>query len=417
MSRNRKHGQVTLSVVVPCYDEQATLRACVERLLDIRDAQLALEIIIVDDGSSDESPLIAEALASAHGEVRVLRHRKNAGKGAALRTGFAAASGDFVAVQDADLEYDARDLKRLLDPLRDGVADVVFGSRFLSHGAHRVLYFWHSLGNAFLTLVSNLFTDLNLTDIETCYKVFRREVVQSIEIEENRFGVEPEIVAKVAHLRLRIYEMGISYRGRTYAEGKKIGVGDGIRALYAILRYNAHRAPLPVQFLLYVLIGGVAAAANLALFLALYHAGEPVHVAAPIAFATAAGINYALCILLLFRRNARWSTPTEALVYVSLVLGVGLLDLLITSGLLSALGPALAKSAATLCGLAFNFAGRKYFVFYEPSSGPWAPQAPLAARARGSERQPVQKKAEAGDASAFNYHQRRVWRRNTIQTK
>jgi glycosyltransferase involved in cell wall biosynthesis len=407
MSRNAEHEQVTLSVVVPCYDEQATLGLCIEGLLDIRDERLALEIIIVDDGSSDDSAAIAETLASMHGEVRLVRHQENFGKGAALRTGFAAATGDFVAVQDADLEYEPHDLTRLLEPLRDGVADVVFGSRFLSYGAHRVLYFWHSLGNAFLTLVSNIFTDLNLTDMETCYKVFRREVIQSIEIEENRFGVEPEVVAKVAHMRVRIYEMGISYRGRTYAEGKKIGFKDGMRALYAIFRYNAHRAPLPVQFLLYLFIGGVAAVANLTLFLALYHAGQPVHVAAPIAFVVAATINYFLCILLLFRHKAQWSTPKEVLIYVSLVLGVAVLDLVITKALLVAgAGPAAAKIVAILCGLALNFAGRKYFVFYEPSSGPWAPQSPGSVpRPSGSKshQRPhaAQKKAEAGDASAF----------------
>jgi glycosyltransferase involved in cell wall biosynthesis len=374
MSRNREHRKVTLSVVVPCYNEQATLARCVERLLDIRDERLALEIIIVDDGSRDDSVAIAKALASTHAEVRLTRHRENSGKGAALRTGFAEASGDFVAVQDADLEYEPQDLKRLIEPLRDGVADVVFGSRFLSQGPHRVLYFWHRLGNAFLTLVSNVFTDLNLTDMETCYKVFRREIIQAVDIKENRFGVEPEIVAKVAHMRVRIYEMGIAYHGRTYAEGKKIGTRDGFRALYAILRYNAYRAPVPVQFLLYLFIGGVAAGANLILFLVLYHAGQPVHVAAPAAFAIAATVNYLLCILLLFRHQAQWSTPKEALVYISLVIGVAALDLAITKGLMAfGAGPAAAKTIAIACGLTLNFAGRKYFVFYEPSSGPWAP--------------------------------------------
>ena len=417
MIRSVQQDRTVLSVVVPCYDEQATLAACVERLLEIRDERLALEIIIVDDGSRDDSAAIAESLASTHREVRLIRHQKNSGKGAALRTGFTVASGDFVAVQDADLEYEPQDLKRLLEPLKDGVADVVFGSRFLSYGAHRVLYFWHSLGNAFLTLVSNIFTDLNLTDMETCYKVFRRDVIQSIEIEEDRFGVEPELVAKVAHKRLRIYEMGVAYHGRTYEEGKKIGFRDGVRALYAIFRYNAYRAPLPAQFLLYLFIGGVAATANLTLFLLLHHAGQPVHVAAPVAFAVAATLNYFLCILLLFRHNAQWTTPKEVLIYVSLVVCVAMLDLGITKGLLVAgVGPAAAKIVAILCGLALNFTGRKYFVFYEPSSGPWAPQSPELGTGPDSSRS-GEKKAEAGDASAFNNHQRRVWRRNTIQKK
>lgn len=375
MSRYRHLEHATLSVVVPCYNEQATLGSCIQGLLEIQDANLTLEIIVVDDGSSDDSIAVAQALCAGHQEVRLLEHEKNMGKGAALRTGFAQATGDFVAVQDADLEYDPQDLKRLLEPLRGGVADVVFGSRFLSHGAHRVLYFWHSLGNSFLTLISNIFTDLNLTDMESCYKVFRREIIQSFEIEENRFGVEPEVVAKVAQMRVRIYEMGISYHGRTYAEGKKIGARDGFRALYAILRYNAHKAPLPVQFLLYLFIGGIAAAANLGIFMALFHAGYAVHAAAPAAFVIAATINYFLCILLLFRHNAQWTTWKEVAVYLALVFGVAVLDLVITKGLLVAgAGPAAAKSMAILCGLLLNFAGRKYFVFYEPSSGPWSPQ-------------------------------------------
>jgi glycosyltransferase involved in cell wall biosynthesis len=386
LSRYGHNERATLSVVVPCYNEQATLAVCVQRLLEIQDADLSLEIIIVDDGSSDDSTNLAQALSAGHAEVRLVRHERNMGKGAALRTGFREASGDFVAVQDADLEYEPQDLKRLLGPLRSGVADVVLGSRFLSYGAHRVLYFWHSLGNAFLTLASNIFTDLNLTDMETCYKVFRREIIQAIEIEEDRFGVEPEVVAKMARMRVRIYEMGISYHGRTYAEGKKIGFKDGFRALYAILKYNAPTASLPVQFLLYLFIGGTAAAANLGIFLALFHAGHEVHVAAPVAFVVAAAVNYFLCILLLFRHNAQWSTAKEVLVYVVLVFGVAVLDLVVTKGLLIAgAGPATAKSIAILGGLVLNFAGRKYFVFYEPASGAWAPRSPKSPPGRGRE--------------------------------
>ena len=386
MSRYGHNERATLSVVVPCYNEQATLALCVQRLLEIQDADLSLEIIIVDDGSSDGSTTLAQALSAGHAEVRLVRHERNMGKGAALRTGFREASGDFVAVQDADLEYEPQDLKRLLGPLRSGVADVVLGSRFLSYGAHRVLYFWHSLGNAFLTLASNIFTDLNLTDMETCYKVFRREIIQAIEIEEDRFGVEPEVVAKMARMRVRIYEMGISYHGRTYAEGKKIGFKDGFRALYAILKYNAPTASLPVQFLLYLFIGGTAAAANLGIFLALFHAGREVHVAAPVAFMVAAAVNYFLCILLLFRHNAQWSTAKEVLVYVVLVFGIAVLDLVVTKSLLIAgAGPATAKSIAILGGLVLNFAGRKYFVFYEPASGAWAPRSPKSPPGRGRE--------------------------------
>ena len=233
---------VKLSVVIPCYNEEKTLRNCVKRVLGIAGESLSLEVLIVDDCSRDGSLEIARELEREYPEVSVLRHETNKGKGAALRMGFRAATGDFVAVQDADLEYDPMDLKRLLLPLIEGRADVVLGSRFLSLGAHRVLYFWHSLGNKFLTFVSNMFTDLNLTDMETCYKVFNRAVIQSINIEEDRFGFEPEIVAKVANMRLRVYEMGISYYGRTYEEGKKIGAKDGFRAIYCIFRYNLHRA-------------------------------------------------------------------------------------------------------------------------------------------------------------------------------
>ena len=215
--------------------------------------------------------MIARRLESVHPEIRVFRHEVNRGKGAALRTGFANATGMFVAVQDADLEYDPMDLLGLLKPLVEGKADVVLGSRFLSSGEHRVLYFWHSVGNRVLTLLSNMFTDLNLTDMETCYKVFRRDVLQRVTLRENRFGFEPEIVANIARMRLRIFEMGISYSGRTYEEGKKIGAKDGFRALYCILKYNLPHAPLPFQFAVYLLIGGIAALVNLACFGAVEH--------------------------------------------------------------------------------------------------------------------------------------------------
>jgi glycosyltransferase involved in cell wall biosynthesis len=219
---------------MPCYDERATVTAAVERVLA---SPWMAELIIVDDGSTDGTSAILDGLTDER--IHVIRHPVNRGKGSALRHGFAAARSEYVIVQDADLEYDPADYGTMIEPLESGEADVVFGSRFMSGRPHRVLYFWHSLGNRLLTLLSNMFTDLNLTDMETCYKAFRRDVLQQIEIEEDRFGVEPELTAKVARGGWVIYEVGIGYAGRTYAEGKKIGWRDGRRALVCIVRYSA----------------------------------------------------------------------------------------------------------------------------------------------------------------------------------
>jgi glycosyltransferase involved in cell wall biosynthesis len=232
-----------LSVVIPCFNEERTLEAIVDRVLAADRCGLDIEIVIVDDGSRDRSVEVMRGLADKHPEISAQVHAVNQGKGAALRTGFQHATGDIVLVQDADLEYSPNDYPKLLKPFLDGRADVVFGSRFKGGEESRVLYFWHSIGNRVLTLASNMFTDLNLTDMETCYKAFRRDIIQGIDIVENRFGFEPEITAKVARLRPRprIYEVGISYSGRTYEEGKKIGWRDGVRALYCIIRYNLAR--------------------------------------------------------------------------------------------------------------------------------------------------------------------------------
>ncbi|MGI8673518.1 MAG: glycosyltransferase family 2 protein [Luteitalea sp.] len=223
-----------LTVVIPVYNEVHTLLSLVDR---VQAVALDKEIVLVDDCSSDGTRELLQR-TTFPGNVRVLYHDRNQGKGAALRSGFAAAAGDVVIIQDADLEYDPQEYPKLLKPIEDGRADVVFGSRFAGGDSHRVLYFWHSLGNKFLTLCSNAFTNLNLTDMETCYKMFRREVLQRITVEENRFGFEPEITAKISKLRVRIYEVGISYDGRTYEEGKKIGWRDGVRALWCIVKYN-----------------------------------------------------------------------------------------------------------------------------------------------------------------------------------
>jgi glycosyltransferase involved in cell wall biosynthesis len=224
-----------LSIISPCYNEKNTIEAIVEavKASPIDDQ----EIIIVDDYSTDGTrDILNEKIAPQ--VAKVVFHEKNQGKGAALRTGFQEATGDVVVIQDADLEYDPQEYPLLLDPIRRDRADVVFGSRFSGGNAHRVVYFWHMIGNKFLTLLSNMFTNINLTDMETCYKAFRREIIQSITIEEDRFGFEPEITAKVARKQCRIFEVGISYYGRTYAEGKKIGWRDGFRAIYAIVKYN-----------------------------------------------------------------------------------------------------------------------------------------------------------------------------------
>jgi dolichol-phosphate mannosyltransferase len=376
--------RVKLSVVIPCYNEEKTLEACVDAVMAIQGATLEIELIVVDDCSKDDSLNVARRIQQRVPGLTLLHHEVNQGKGAALRTGIAAATGDFLAIQDADREYDPRDLVRLLVPLRLGEADVVLGSRFLSSGYHRVLYFWHSLGNRFLTTLSNMLTDLNLTDMETCYKVFRREIIQSIPIEENRFGFEPEVVAKIAQRRLRVYEMGISYRGRTYAEGKKIGAKDGWRALYCILKYNLPEVPLPIQFLFYTVIGGACAVVNLALFLLLHRAGVDISPAALIAFFIAAALNYYLSVLLIFRHKARWKTFTEVLVFVGVISSVGLIDMYLTRWLVS-LNLALwtAKATATALGLVLNFAGRRFIVFPEPGRPDWKPQNPGSDGPRG----------------------------------
>jgi glycosyltransferase involved in cell wall biosynthesis len=368
-------ARVTLSVVVPCYNEERTLEACLDTLVAIADESLELQVIVVDDCSKDRSLEIAQSLTEKIPGLIVLHHEKNMGKGAALRTGIARATGDFVAIQDADQEYDPMDLKRLIGPLRDGHADVVIGSRFLSSGYHRVLYFWHSLGNRFLTTMSNMLTDLNLTDMETCYKVFAREVIQSVHLEENRFGFEPEVVAKIAQMRVRIYEMGISYRGRTYAEGKKITAKDGWRALYCILKYNLPRVPIVIQFFFYLFIGGFSAIVNLGLFMGGLAAGVAVPVSALAAFFIAAFVNYYLSIKLLFRHGARWKSFTEILVFLGVVVLIGIFDMQCTRFFVNAgTSPALAKSIATAIGLVLNFAGRRFIVFPEKPNPDWGPQ-------------------------------------------
>lgn len=234
-----------LSILIPMYNEEATLEKIVGRVFAVDYGVEELEIVIVDDCSTDSSYDIALNISNSHPEVAIFRHEINQGKGAAIRTAMKTATGDVMVIQDADLEYDPGDIPSLVSLIKKDIADVVFGSRFSSSGPHRVLYYWHQIGNNFLTLFSNMMTNINLTDMEVCYKAFRREVVNTIEIEENRFGFEPEMTAKVAKGQWRIYEVPISYYGRTYDEGKKIGWRDGVRAIVCILKYNLLRGPHP----------------------------------------------------------------------------------------------------------------------------------------------------------------------------
>jgi len=363
----------TLSLVIPCYNEERTIEACIEKVMGISQGEnLSLEIIIVDDASTDDSWRILETINQKHKEIRIIRHEKNRGKGAALRTGFIHATGDFVGIQDADAEYNPREYLAMLEPLVDGRADVVYGSRYLRPDTRRVLYYWHTWMNKTLTRISNMFTNLDITDMETCYKLFRREVIQKIAptLQEERFGFEPEVTAKVAQSDCRIYECAISYSPRTYEEGKKIGWKDGVRALYCIFHYSAHTAPLPMQLLIYLFIGAVSLLVNLFLFVGLTQAGMVLNHAIIVSFVVAALCNYLLCIAILFRHKARWKAPAELFWYFFSVFLMGAIDFGVTH-LLIATVPLFsthwsgAKFVASIIGFIGNFALRKFLVFGE----------------------------------------------------
>lgn len=356
----------TLSLIMPCYNEEATLADIVARTFGIATDDLQVEIVLVDDCSTDKSHDIARKLAQKYPHLKVLKHETNQGKGAALRTGFLNASGDYVGVQDADMEYTPADYTIMLEPLLAGKADVVYGSRYLRPDTRRVLSFWHTTMNKTLTLCSNMCTGLDISDMETCYKLFRRDVIREIapKLKENRFGFEPEITSYVAQGKYRVYESAIHYTPRTAEEGKKIGYKDGFRALYCILHYGAHTAPLPMQFLLYLFIGGFSAIIDVILFGILLACAVPALAAVGIAFVAAAIVNYWLCVSILFQHKAKWSTAGEAAAYVATLVLMGLADYGFTFGFAAmGLGIVWSKAWASLIGLAGNFAFRKYLVF------------------------------------------------------
>lgn len=358
------NSRTKLSLIIPSYNEERTLAQCVKRVLAIASTGLEVELIIVDDCSGDNSLTVARELAEHHPEITVLHHEKNRGKGAALRTGFAHATGDFVSIQDADMEYDPNDFHVLLRPLLDNKADVVFGSRYLQTDTRRVLYFWHTWMNKTLTNISNMFTNLDITDMETCYKLFRREIIQGIDLKEDRFGFEPEVTAKIAQTRCRVYECAISYIPRTAEEGKKINWKDGVRALYCILHYSAPSAPLPMQLFVYFFIGAVCAVVNVGVFAIIFKAGFGINVSTVIAFCVAAAMNYILCITILFHHKARWNTFGELFAYIVSIVIMGFVDYGLMIGFF-AVGatPVLSKVIAAFGGFIGNFLLRRFFVF------------------------------------------------------
>ena len=359
--------KIKLSLIIPCYNEEKTLRSIVERVLALRTDWLELELVIVDDCSKDASWQVAQQLKTEYAEIKLARHEVNQGKGAALRTGFLEASGDFVGVQDADMEYNPEDYLVMLEPLMNDKADVVYGSRYLRPEARRVLYFWHTWMNKTLTTCSDMFTNLDITDMETCYKLFRREVIRKIapRLKENRFGFEPEVTAYVAEDKCRVYECAIHYNPRSYEEGKKIGWKDGMRALYCILHYGACNAPVPMQLLLYLFIGGTAALANLISFAVCLSYQMPMFWAVIGSYVLSAAVNYLLCILILFRHKACWNTFGELAAYTVTLVIMGFLDYGITVGLIGiGCWMLAAKAIASILGFFGNYLLRKYFVFF-----------------------------------------------------
>lgn len=364
----------SLNLIMPCYNEERSLeKLVINKIVPLRDKlseqNLSLFLTIVDDASTDNSLFIAERLKEKFSWITILKHSVNQGKGAALRTGLAQAEGDFIGIQDADEEYNPMNYLTLLQPILDDKADVVYGSRYLKPDTRRVLSFWHTLMNKFLTVCSNMFTGLDLTDMETCYKLVTNKVARELapKLKENRFGFEPEITSYVAQSRYRVYECAIEYTPRTYEEGKKITYRDGFRALYCIFHYGAPYAPLPMQFLLYTFIGGFCAVINLIFFALFILSSLSLLPATVLAFIIAAALNYWLCTILLFKHKAFWNGPMELLMYILTLCIMGIWDYSLTLGLISiGTGSLIAKLSASIICFIGNFVFRKYLVFPMP---------------------------------------------------
>ncbi len=366
----------TFDLIMPCYNEESSLAKLVtQKVVPLREKckkeyQIDLNLIIVDDASKDNSLQEAQKLAEKFTWIKIFKHEINQGKGAALRTGLANSTGDFVGIQDADEEYNPMDYLTLLQPILEDKADVVYGSRYLRPQTRRVLSFWHTLMNKFLTVCSNMFTGLDISDMETCYKLFTGKVAHELapQLKENRFGFEPEITSYVAQGHYRVYECAIEYTPRTYEEGKKITYKDGFHALYCILHYGAPYAPLPMQFLLYTFIGGVCAIANLILFIIFRASDLSLFYAVWASFLLAAALNYWLCAILLFKHKAFWSGPMELVMYMVTLVVMGGSDYLLTLGLiLVGCGDVMAKLISTIICFIGNFVLRKYLVFPLPN--------------------------------------------------
>ena len=362
-----------LSLIVPVYNEERTLKGIIEKTLSLdneakkQGLDLKVEVVIVDDCSKDNSFKIAKSIALENKNVKVFQHKKNLGKGAALKTGFINANGDFIGIQDADNEYNPVDYLKMVRPLMEDRADVCYGSRSLKQDERRILYFWHTFMNKSLTFLTNMYTNLDITDMEVCYKLFRADIIKKIapKLKENRFGFEPEVTVYVAKGKYRLIECAISYNPRSYEEGKKIKAKDGLRALYCILHYGAHCAALPMQFILYLFIGAFSALVNIFVFMILVKSFSLFYSVA-LAFIVSALVNYLLCIALLFRHKARWNSFGEILAYIITLIIMGLIDYYSTYWfLIVGFNNFFAKVFSNLIGVIGNFLLRKYFVFPE----------------------------------------------------